>query len=227
MGTHTENISVLVVDDEPFFLETLTSYLNRCSDINAVAIASSGIEALKVLERISVDVVLSDIRMPHMDGIELAREISKQGLSCRVVAMTTFDNEQHLLEILNAGAYGFVLKIARPEKIVEAVRSAARGGTTISPESATALRKYIAYFPAAGAKVLPSREHQVLTLLHLGKNNATIANDLALAETTVKKIIARLLQRYKVSSRLELVVSTINPASRQEAGARLEKRKTH
>lgn len=218
-----QDITVLVVDDEPFFREALSVYLNNHDSIAAVAAVCNGIEALETLENMRADVVLSDVRMPHLDGIGLAQEISERGLSCRVVALTTFDDEQAMLEMLNAGAYGFVLKSARPSEIIEAVLSAARGGTTISPESATALRKYIAHFPAESTKKLPPREQQVLTLLHTGKNNAAIANDLVIAETTVKKIIARLLQRYNVSSRLELVVTTRNHPSRQEPGARVEK----
>lgn len=208
MDIQYEGITVLIVDDEPFFRETLTAYLQRYDTITVVATASSGREALKILEKVTVDVVLSDVRMPHLDGIGLVQVISERNLSCRLVALTTFDDEQAMLEMLNFGAYGFVLKSARPGEIVEAVRSAAQGGITISPEAATALRKYITHFPVTSMEALPSREHQVLTLLHMGKNNATIANDLAIAETTVKKTVARLLQRYSVCSRLELVVAT-------------------
>lgn len=210
MDSQPENITVLLVDDEPFFRETVTAYLKRHDDITIVAAVESGTAALEVLEKMVVDVVLSDVRMPYLDGIGLAREISERGLSCRVVALTTFDDEQAMLEMLNAGAYGFVLKSARPGEIIEAVRSAVRGGTTISPASATALRKYVACFSGPAVKTLPTRERQVLTLLQMGKSNAAIACDLRIAEATVKKSVTRLMQRYKVSSRLELVAATKN-----------------
>lgn len=202
--------SVLIVDDEPFFRETLTAYLKNHEDITVIATANDGVEALEVLEKVSVDVVLCDVRMPHLDGLGFIKEASEKGLACRIVALTTFDDEQSMLGMLTAGAFGFVLKSARSGEIVEAVRTARRGGTTISPESATALCKYVTRFSGPTTQSLPARERQVLTLLQLGKSNAAIADDLDIAEATVKKAVTRLMQRYDVASRLELVVATRN-----------------
>lgn len=187
MQSICNSVTVLVVDDDPFFQEALQTLLKKYDDITIIATASNGIEALDLLERVTVDVVLSDVRMPHLDGIELVREISERNLPCRVIALTTFDDEQAMLGMLNYGAFGFVLKSSRPVEIAEAVRNAAQGGTTISPESASALRKYITRLSGPLVKSLPTREQQVLTLLHTGKSNSAIADDLHIAETTVKK----------------------------------------
>lgn len=208
MEIQSGNTTVLIVDDESFFQRTLEAYFQNAEDITVIASCNSGYEALEVLGQKEVDVVLSDVRMPGLDGIRLLQKIWEEKMAARLVALTTFDDEQAMLEMLNFGAFGFVLKSAKPSEIIDAVRSAAQGGTTISPESATALRKYIASFPMPAVDGLPRRERQVLTLLHTGKNNAAIAKDLEIAETTVKKTVARLMQRYKVGSRLELVVST-------------------
>lgn len=202
------DINVLIVDDEAFFREALSTYLKNHEDITVIATADDGVKALEVLDKVSVDVVLCDVRMPHLDGLGFIHAVSEKGLSCRVVALTTFDDEQSMLGMLAAGAFGFVLKSARSEEIIDAVRTATRGGTTISPESATALRKYVTRFPPSTTQSLPARERQVLTLLQMGKSNATIADDLGIAETTVKKAVARLMQRYDAASRLELVVAT-------------------
>lgn len=194
MGLYPENITVLIVDDEPFFRETLVSYLKEYKNITPIAAASDGAEALKILEKIKVKVILSDVRMPNLDGIGLAQEVAIRKPECRIVALTTFEDEEAMVEMLNAGAYGYVLKSSPPKIIVEAILSAAQGGTTISPHSATALRKYLTRLSGPKRDTLPMREHQVLTLLHMGKNNNTIASDLNIAETTVKKTVARLMQ---------------------------------
>lgn len=208
MEKNSADISVLVVDDELFFRQALTTYLTPHRDITVIATASDGIEALDVLERVAVDVVLSDVRMPRMDGIGLAQEVAARGMESRLVALTTFDEDQAMLGMLSAGAFGFILKSARPDEIVAAVRTAAIGGTTISPQSATSLRKYVTNFYGPETSTLPGSERRVLALLQTGKNNAEIADDLAVAETTVKKAVAKLMRRYNVKSRLELVVAT-------------------
>lgn len=208
MEAQLESIRLLIVDDESFLRRTLEAYFQSAEDITVLGSCDSGYGALEVLDKNVVDVVLSDVRMPRLGGIGLAQKIWEEKIPCRLVALTAFDDEHAMLEMLNFGAFGFVLKSAKPGEIIDAVRSAAHGGTTISPESATALRKYLASFPAADVEKLPARERQVLALLHTGKNNAAIANELEIAETTVKKTVARLLQRYNVGSRLELVVAT-------------------
>ncbi|MGD7003325.1 response regulator [Corynebacterium halotolerans] len=201
-------ISVLVVDDEQFFRETVTTYLQQHPEITVIATAGDGLEALAVLERVAVDVVLSDVRMPRLDGIGLTQEMSDRALQSRVVGLTTFDDDRAMLGMLSAGAFGFVLKSARPEEIVGAVRTAAAGGTTISPQSATSLRKYVTNCFGPATVALPGSEQRVLALLQTGRSNAEIARELGVAETTVKKSVARLMRRYDVKSRLELVVAT-------------------
>lgn len=208
MHSATTDISVLIVDDEPFFGEALTRYLEKYEGIKVLGVSEDGVQALDMLQKVMADVVLCDVRMPRMDGVQFAKVVAAEKLPCRVVGLTTFDDERSMLEMLNAGCFGFILKSARPDEIVEAVRGAASGGTTISPQSATRLRRYLVNLPEPSASHLPDREWEVLSLLQKGGSNAAIADELRVSEASVKKAVTRLMQRYDVSSRLELVVTT-------------------
>lgn len=200
-------INLLIVDDEQFFRDSLADYFSDAPDITVVATAPNGAEALQVLERTTVDVVLCDVRMPLLDGVEFTRAAAERKLPVKVLALASFNDEHAMLGMLQAGAYGFLLKSEGREEIVQAVRTAAAGGTTISPEAATGLRKYLAR-PVTGTEGLSDRERDVLTLLHVGKTNLEIAEELDLSAVSVKKTVSRLFQHYNVTNRLELVAVT-------------------
>ncbi|ARV66035.1 response regulator transcription factor [Corynebacterium glutamicum] len=200
-------IQVLIVDDEPFFINALETYFSTNENINVVATAENGVQALDILSKTIVDVVLCDVCMPLLSGVELMKILAEKKLTCRVLALTSFLDDYAMLSMLQFGAFGFLLKSADRDEIIEAVQSAAMGGTTISPEIATNLRKFLSQ-PPSSISDLPTRERDVLTLLHLGKSNADIAAELKLSTVSVKKSVSRLMQRFQVSSRLELVAST-------------------
>lgn len=200
-------IRILIVDDEPFFRDILEAYFTTCAGITVVDTASNGAQALKSLEKMMVDVVLCDVRMPLLDGVEFTRSVAELHLPCKILALTSFKDDQAMLAMLQAGAFGFLLKGATRKEIHSAVYAAAMGGTTISPEAATGLRKYLSC-GIASTEGLSAREQEVLTLLHLGRNNSSIAAELDVSVASVKKTVRHLMQRFNASSRLELVAVT-------------------
>ena len=204
-----EIIRVLIADDELFFIETLEEYLSAFEEIVVVATARNGAQALERLSENSVDVVLCDVRMPIVDGIEFSKAVLERGINCKIIAWTSFNDDRAVLEMIRLGASGFLLKSSEPSKIVEAIRKASIGGTTIDALSATKLRKYLGRF-LSYPEELPRRERDVLDLLHLGKSNDAISKELDISMVAVKKAVRRLMERYCASSRLELVAVTRN-----------------
>lgn len=204
-----EIIRVLIADDELFFIETLEEYLSAFEGIVVVATARNEAQALEALSENSVDVVLCDVRMPIVDGIEFSKAVLEREINCKIIAWTSFNDDRAVLEMLRLGASGFLLKSSEPSKIVEAIRKASIGGTTIDALSATKLRKYLGRF-VSYPEDLPRRERDVLDLLHLGKSNDAISKELDISMVAVKKAVRRLMERYCASSRLELVAVTRN-----------------
>lgn len=200
-------LHVLIVDDEEFFRDALRAYLAPHEDILVVATVDNGEEALQVLEKIVVDVVLCDVRMPVMDGLKFTRKVADLHNDCRILALTSFIDDHVMVSMLNAGAHGFLLKTAAREDICAAIIDAANGGTTISPAAATGLKKYLLQ-PAAVTDSLPLREQDVLALLHAGKSNAAIAEGLEVSASSVKRAVSNLMQRFNAGSRTELIAFT-------------------
>lgn len=203
----SNHIHVLIIDDEHFYRDTLTAYLTPCADITVVAAVENGAQALQMLEKVMVDVVLCDVRMPLLDGIDFTKTAAVENLPCKILALTSFNDDRAMLEMLHAGAVGFILKSAGRHEIINATRAAVTGGMSISAEVAKGLRKYLTPPPIV-IKELPERERDVLALLHLGKSNDSIAAALHVSVVSVKKAVSRLMQRFSVSSRMELVTIT-------------------
>ncbi|MFP7366690.1 response regulator transcription factor [Corynebacterium callunae] len=201
-------IKVVVVDDEAFFRDSLASAVLKSKRIKVVKLLGDGLQALEFLESNNVDVVLCDVRMPIMDGVELTQEVSARGLNAKVIAVTSFNNDQAMLKMLHAGAYGFLLKSAPRAEIFHAIISVAAGGTVISPVMASSLRKYLILPINILAAELNDRERSVLTLLHQGKSNREIADALGVSEISVKKTMSCLMQIFDVSSRVKLIIAT-------------------
>lgn len=204
---NADQIYLLIVDDDEAFCDVLQKYFEGCEDITVVATATNGAEALDILEKSMVDVVLADIRMPILDGVEFTQAVTERELPCKVLALTMYSDDDAMLRMLQAGAYGYMLKSDRPEEIIQAVRAASNGGTTITPAVATSLRKYIMR-PAAEVQDLPDRERDILAHLHRGLSNAEIAAEMDLSAASVKKALSRLYQRFNVTTRMELVAAT-------------------
>jgi DNA-binding NarL/FixJ family response regulator len=203
-------IRVLVTDDQSMVRAGLRMLLSGEPDIEVVAEAGNGLEAIAEAVRLHPDVVLMDIRMPEVDGIEATRQILAADASARVLVLTTFDLDEYVVQALGAGASGFVLKDDPPEQLIAAVRTVAAGDALLSP---TVTRHVIHEFtrlhrqpPPKAVEHLTSRELDVYRLLTQGLSNAEIGRTLFISDTTVKTHVTRLLQKLNVRDRAQAIV---------------------
>jgi DNA-binding NarL/FixJ family response regulator len=204
-------IRVVIADDQALMRGGFRMILDAADDIEVVAEAIDGADAVRVFERQHPDVVVMDVRMPTMDGIEATRRITKVDGDAKILILTTFDLDEYVYEALRAGASGFLLKDRPPEELVTAVRTVAGGDALLSP---TVTRRLIAEFaarpdeppPPDGLNELTDREREVLLLLAQGASNAEIASRLFVAETTVKTHVAHILRKLGIRDRAQAVV---------------------
>lgn len=214
-----QRIRVFLVDDDPLVRDVLNRYLTSAGDIEVVGTASSGAEALERMDPAGIDLVLSDVYMPEMDGAALLGHLNERPDTPAFLAITSLENDKKMLDILAQGGRGYILKSQTPDEIILSVRQAVTGGTVVSPAAMTNLVRYLepAYKPqepAPAKRIYPEGitdgEIDVLELLCEGLSNADIARRLNYSESTVKKQVSHLLALYGVSSRLDLVVTVLN-----------------
>jgi DNA-binding NarL/FixJ family response regulator len=206
-----EKIRVLVADDQTLVRTGFRVILEAEGDIEVVAEADTGAEAVRLAALTGPQVVLMDIRMPEMDGLTATEEIRRQPDPPTVVVLTTFDQNEYVYRALRAGAAGFLLKDAPSSRLIAAVRAAATGDSLIEPSITRRLvERFAAPAPPAGPPrelaALTEREREVLRLIARGLSNAEIAAELVVAETTVKTHVARLLTKLGVRDRVQAVV---------------------
>ena len=205
---------VMVVDDQAMVREGFSALLNAQPELEVIGSAADGAEAVRQVLRLEPDVVLMDVRMPNLDGIEATRRImaSPLGRPPKVLMLTTFDLDDYVYEALRAGASGFLLKDARGEDLVRAVQVVAAGDGLLAP---TVTRRLIAEFArrprpgrplTARLKVLTPREREVLELVAGGLSNAEIAARLVLGEQTVKTHVGRIFAKLGLRDRAQAVV---------------------
>lgn len=206
--TGTRIVRAALVDDDPFVLTALRAYLSSSDRIEVASTFERAGDALAFLRWVPVDVLLTDVRMPGMDGLELLNRVRAEHPGTAVVVLTSFDDDQALLSALAQSANGFLLKDSSPEEIVRAVLAAADGGTTISPATTSRLVAHHLRPAQSSARAdLTEAERAVLDLLCEGYSNAEIAERLVVAESTVKTHVSHLMRKYGVPSRLKLVVA--------------------
>jgi len=207
-------IRVVVADDQDLVREGFALLLSLAGDIETVGQAADGDEAVAVARRERPDVVLMDIRMPNVDGIEATRRLmaDDRTAACRVLILTTFDLDQYVFDALRAGASGFLLKDTNRERLIEAVRIVAAGDALLAPG---VTRRLVAEFarspgPDPGLKQraegLTDREREVLLSIARGRSNAEIAGELAMGQGTVKTHVSHLLTKLGLRDRAQLVV---------------------
>jgi DNA-binding NarL/FixJ family response regulator len=199
-------IRVMLVDDHRLFREGLRSLLATATDVEVVAQAADGAEALRLAALVKPDVVLMDLKMPTMDGVAATRSLRTTLPQCRVVALTTFEDDELVFDVLRAGAAGYVLKDASSDRLLDAVRSAARGETVLQPSVATKvvaeLSRLYDRAPASPAPHgLSDREVEVVRLVARGASNKEIASALSIAEGTVKNHVTNVLAKLGVDDR--------------------------
>lgn len=207
------NIRVLVADDEQLVRTGLRMILDSEPDIEVAAEARDGGEAIELCDRHRIDVVLMDVRMPRLDGVQATRQLlgAARERLLRVIVLTTYDLDEYVYGALRAGASGFLLKDAPPDQVVAAIRAAAAGEALLAPRIT---RRLIAKFTRAAPRepqqkrlaLLSPRERDVLTLIARGLSNAEIAADLVLSEATIKTHVSNLLAKLGLRDRTQAVV---------------------
>jgi DNA-binding NarL/FixJ family response regulator len=208
----SEKIRVLVADDQTLVRTGFRVILEAEGDIEVVAEAADGAEAIRQARLVSPDVILMDIRMPEVDGLTATEEILRQDDPPTIVVLTTFDQNEYVYRALRAGAAGFLLKDAPSSRLIAAVRAAATGDSLIEPSITRRMVERFAAPPAPAAgrpaelAALTERELDVLRLIAHGLSNAEIAATLVVAETTVKTHVARILTKLGVRDRVQAVV---------------------
>ena len=209
----SDPIRVLLVDDQALVRSGFRMLIEAEDDLVVVGEASDGLEALRLLAQYTVDVVLMDIRMPVMDGVEATRQIVRADLGTRVLVLTTFDLDEYAFAALKAGASGFLLKDARPTDLLNAIRNVAAGDAVMAPSTTRRLldhvRPTLTTTPGdadARLALLTDREREVLERIAAGDTNAEISKTLYMAEGTVKTHIGRLLAKLQCRDRVGLVL---------------------
>jgi DNA-binding NarL/FixJ family response regulator len=207
-------IRVVLVDDEAMIRTGLRLVLEAESDIEVVGEAADGAQAVTAAAALRPDVILMDVRMPRLDGLAATQQILAANSTVKVVVLTTFNEDSYVRDALRLGASGFLLKVAPPERLVDAIRVAANGDALLDP---LVTRQVIAAFasnmrdppaadppPALGQ--LTVREAEVLRMLARGKSNAEIAADLVVGDATVKTHVARVLMKLGLRDRVQAVI---------------------
>ncbi|MFF0271704.1 MULTISPECIES: response regulator [unclassified Streptomyces] len=209
--------TVLIADDQPMQRFGFRMLLESQDDMTVVGEASNGTEAIRLVDRHHPDVVLMDIRMPGLDGIEATRRIVATGARTRVLIVTTFDLDEYAYDGLRAGASGFLVKDAQPEELLAGVRAVASGDAVVAPSlTRRLLDAYIHHLPASPTAdpqpedprlaSLTEREREILTVIGRGWTNTEIAGRLHLAESTVKTHVGRILAKTGARDRVQAVI---------------------
>ena len=206
-------ISVLIVDDQSLVRSGFRMLIEAEDDMEVAGEAADGAQALQLLAQRPVDVVLMDIRMPVLDGVETTRRIAAEGIPARVLVLTTFDVDEYVFAALKAGASGFLLKDARPGDLLSAIRNVAAGDAVMAPSTTKRLLDHVVpHLPDAPRRedprlaLLTDREREVLREIVTGATNSEIATTLFMAEGTVKTHIGHLLAKLQCRDRVGLVL---------------------
>jgi DNA-binding NarL/FixJ family response regulator len=203
-------IRVLIADDQSMVRAGFRMLLSGEPDIEVVAEARNGLEAIHAAGRFDPTVILMDIRMPELDGLEATRRILAADEGARVLVLTTFDLDEYVYEALRAGASGFVLKDDPPEQLIAAVRTVAGGAALLSPAITKRVIREFTRAPRPSAPAaydaLTAREREIFRLIAAGLSNAEIGEQLFISETTVKTHVTHILQKLDLRDRVQAVV---------------------
>jgi DNA-binding NarL/FixJ family response regulator len=208
------SLGVLIVDDQALVRAGFRMILEAEVDVEVLGEAANGQEAVAEAQRLKPDVVLMDVRMPEMDGIEATRRLlAGDGAAPKVVMLTTFDMDEYVYDALRAGASGFLLKDVPPEQLVAGIRAVASGDALLAPAVTRRVIEEFVRRPPASVRTLPpklgdltARELEVLKLIARGHSNAEIAKELFVSETTVKTHVGHVLTKLDVRDRVQAVV---------------------
>jgi DNA-binding NarL/FixJ family response regulator len=219
-------IRVLLCDDQALFRSGFRMILEARPDIEVVGEAEDGLQAVELALGTKPDVILMDVRMPHLDGVEATRRITESDNEARVIVLTTYDLDEYVYDAIRAGASAFLLKDVQPTQLVEAIRVVARGEALLAPSvTRRLLDRFARSLPEAGPppealSSLTEREVEVLRLMAGGLSNAELAERLVLSEATVKSHVSNVLRKLGVRDRVQAVIlaydaGLVRPASDQ------------
>jgi DNA-binding NarL/FixJ family response regulator len=194
-------ISVLLAEDHPIVRQGLEQFLSTSEDIEVVGTAADGAEAIELAARHEPQVVVMDLEMPNVDGIEATRTILANGSASRVVVLTSFSDQERILQALDAGAVGYLLKDAEPEELLRGIRAAARGESPLAPRAASAVLS--ARARQQPVRELSDRQRTILGMVAAGKQNKHIARELEISEKTVKAHLTAIFQALGVTDRTQ------------------------
>jgi len=206
----SEQIKIIIADDQRLMREGLKTIVDLEEDMEVLATAANGLEAVELCRQLAPDLVLMDIRMPEMDGVEATARITAEGLAGGVIVVTTFDDDKFIVEALQAGAKTYLLKDLPSEKLLATIRSTYRGDIVLQPEIAAKLVKRASGQEAAAdqeaAEQLTAREKEVLALMVNGSSNSEIAARLFLSEGTIKNQVSSIYSKLGTSDRTRAVL---------------------
>lgn len=208
-----EPLRIIIVDNEKLFRENLKIIIEMwIPEAKVVGLASNGYEALELCKTTPHNLILLDIRMPEMDGVTFIRRLRKEGYDTKVIVLTTFDDDEYIIEALDQGAVGYLLKEIDPEELTRAIVYIQNGGTIMSPQIAAKLVKEATRYRStdlirndSDLAILTPRELEVLMHMAAGKNNREIAQELQLAEGTVKNHVSNIYEKLGLSDRAQAV----------------------
>lgn len=211
----TPNISVVLVDDQDLFREGVRVIVDAQPGLRVVGTASDGLEAIKVCDEVAPDVVLMDLRMPEMDGVEATRQllaperVARRAHPLRVIVLTTFDLDDRAATAIRHGASGFLLKDTTPTRLAEAIRTVAAGNAVLAPQDLAALldRNFAMTAPTPPAYLaLTDKEREIFTAVARGLSNSEVADSVHLSESTVKTHVGAVLRKLNLRDRVQIVV---------------------
>jgi DNA-binding NarL/FixJ family response regulator len=203
------SIRVLIADDQALVRSGFRLIVETRADLEVVGEAENGEEAVRLAAELEPDVILLDIRMPVLDGIEATRRIVAMGSAARILVLTTFDLDEYVYAAIRAGASGFLLKDVRPLDLVDAIRLVAAGNALLGPTVTQRLLEQFADSEPAPTTLdsLTDREQEILALMARGRSNAEIASELVVSETTVKTHVSSVLRKLGVRDRVQAVIA--------------------
>ncbi|UHA73802.1 response regulator [Paenibacillus sp. 481] len=205
-------IKVLLVDDHIVVIRGLQFFLNMQSTIQVVGEATNGSEAIGKIEELRPDVVLMDLQMPGMNGIEATRHIRQQFPNTKVIMLTSFSEQDQVVPAIKAGANGYLLKDVQPDKLVEAIMGVMRGQAALHPSVTGQLMSHLVEKPAdqeIRLDLLTARETEVLRFIALGRSNKEIAQEMTISEKTVKTHVSNLLSKLGMSARTQAAIYAV------------------
>jgi two-component system, NarL family, response regulator LiaR len=208
-------IRLLICDDQAIVCEGLRAILEPVRQIEVVGVANNGVEAIELTRTTQPDLVLMDLKMPRMNGIQATKVIREQFPAVHILVLTTYEEDEWVMDAIHAGATSYVLKDTPQEDLIKAIRETMKGWSHLDPQVAGKLLKHVAHLPA---RVLPDtklvsqlseREREVLRLLATGLNNAQIAQTLFLSEGTVKNYVSTIFSKLGVADRTQAAILAI------------------